>query len=72
MEKYNSPFDIGVGDVVKFNGEQYTVLTNYIKGQTDAKGHTPRENRTILIKDDDTRTMCQDFTLLEVSEYANS
>ena len=66
MANYNSPSEIGVGDVVKYNNIQYTVLTNYIKGQTDAKGHTPKENRTILIKDDDTRTMCQDFTLLEI------
>ena len=59
MANYTSPYDIGVGDVVNFNGTQYTVLTNYIKGETDAQGHTPRENRTILIDDSDNRTMCQ-------------
>ena len=66
MANYTSPYDIGVGDVVNYNGTQYTVLTNYIKGETDAQGHTPRENRTILIDAEDNRTMCQDFNLLEI------
>ena len=72
MANYTSPYDIGIRDVVNFNGTQYTVLTNYIKGETDAQGHTPRENRTILIDDSDNRTMCQDYTLMEVIENANS
>ena len=38
--KYNSPYDIGVGDVVIMTDEdgyktEHLVLMNYIKGETD-------------------------------------
>ena len=52
--KYNSPYDIGVGDVVIMTDEDgyktdHLVLVYYIKGETDAKGYTPKTSRTILI-----------------------
>ena len=49
--KYNSPKEIGVGDVVVYEGRSYLVLLNYIKGETDKQGYTPKTNRTILIDD---------------------
>ena len=52
--KYNSPYEIGLGDVVILTDEngyktEHLVLINYIKGETDAKGYTPKTCRTILI-----------------------
>ena len=52
--KYNSPYEIGVGDVVIMTDKtgyktEHLVLINYIKNETDAKGYTPPSNRTILI-----------------------
>ena len=52
MKTYNSPYEIGLGDSVNYNFKNYLVLINYIKGETDAKGYTPKSNRTILIDDD--------------------
>ena len=51
--KYNSPKEIGVGDVVTMKDDtgyitEHLVITNYIKGETDAKGFTPKSNFTIL------------------------
>ena len=45
---------------------KYMVLINYIKGETDAKGFTPKNNRTILIDDDGNRTTVYDYRNLEV------
>ena len=64
--KYNSPYEIGVGDVVSMKDDtgyitEHLVITNYIKGETDAKGYTPKSNRTILIDDNDNRIVCDDF-----------
>ena len=44
--KYNSPYEIGIGDVVIMTDKdgyktEHLVLMNYIKGETDAKGYTP-------------------------------
>ena len=36
--KYNSPYEIGLGESVLYEGKEYLVLINYIKGETDAKG----------------------------------
>jgi len=44
---------------------KYMVLINYIKGETDAKGFTPKNNRTILIDDDGNRTTVYDYRNLE-------
>ena len=49
--KYNSPYEIGLGDNVLYKSKDYLVLINYIKNETDAKGYTPPSNRTILIDD---------------------
>ena len=43
---------------------EHLVLTNYIKGETDAKGYTPKSNRTILIDDNDNRIVCDDYKQL--------
>ena len=65
------------GDVVQLNRRSntatvkfwnYQVLINYIKGETDAKGYTPKSNRTILIDDNDNRIVCDDFTKLRINE----
>ena len=68
MKTYTSPYEIGIGDNVNYNFMNYQVLINYIKGETDAKGHTPESNRTILIDDNDNRIICNDFTKLRINE----
>ena len=70
MKTYNSPYEIGLGDSVNYNFKNYLVLINYIRGETDAKGYTPKSNRTILIDDDDNRIVCDDFTKLRINEEA--
>ena len=64
--KYNSPYEIGVGDTVTISDTKYMVLINYIKGETDAKGFTPKTDRTILVDDDGNRTTVYDYRNLEV------
>ena len=64
--RYNSPYEIGLGDVVIHEGRTHLVLINYIKGETDAKGYTPKTNRTILIDDSDRKTVVNDYRTLEV------
>ena len=68
MNTYASPYQIGIGDNVNYNFMNYQVLINYIKGETDAKGYTPKSNRTILIDDNDNRIICDDFTKLRINE----
>ena len=70
MNTYASPYQIGLGDNVNYNFKNYLVLINYIKDETDAKGYTPKSNRTILIDDDDNRIVCDDFTKLRINEEA--
>ena len=70
MNTYTSPYEIGIGDNVNYNFMNYQVLINYIKGETDAKGYTPKSNRTILIDDDDNQIVCDDFTKLRINEEA--
>ena len=65
--KYNSPKEIGVGDVVKYEDRSYLVLVNYIKGQTDKQGYTPKTNRTILIDDGDRKIVVNDYRKLTVA-----
>tara|TARA_B100000900_G_scaffold336468_1_gene298211 strand:- start:267 stop:470 length:204 start_codon:yes stop_codon:yes gene_type:complete len=62
--KYNSPKEIGVGDLVRYEGRSHLVLTNYIKGETDKQGYTPKTNRTILIDDGDRKTVVNDYKKL--------
>ena len=69
--KYNSPYDIGVGDVVIMTDEdgyktEHLVLMNYIKDETDAKGYTPKPSRTILIDNYGKRTLVNDYRTMEV------
>jgi len=68
MNTYTSPYEIGIGDNVNYNFMNYQVIINYIKGETDAKGYTPKSNRTILIDDNDNRIVCDDFTKLRINE----
>ena len=72
IQTYKSPNVIGLGDNVRYKNKSYQVLINYIKGETDAKGYTPKSNRTILIDDDDNRIVCDDFTKLRINEEAAS
>ena len=70
--KYNSPYEIGLGDVVIMTDKdgyktEHLVLTNYIKGETDAKGYTPQRNRTILIDNYGKRTTVYDYSQMEVA-----
>ena len=69
--KYNSPYEIGLGDVVIMTDEdgyktEHLVLMNYIKGETDAKGYTPKTCRTILIDNEGKRTLVNDYRTMEV------
>ena len=64
MNTYTSPYEIGIGDNVNYNFLNYQVLINYIKGETDVKGYTPKSNRTILIDDNDNRIVCDDYKQL--------
>ena len=65
--KYNSVNEIGVGDVVVYEGRSYLVFVNYIKGETDKQGYTPKTNRTILIDDGDRKTVVNDYRKLTVA-----
>ena len=65
--KYNSVKEIGVGDVVVYEGRSYLVLVNYIKGETDKQGYTPEKNRTILIDDGDRKIVVNDYRKLTVA-----
>ena len=65
--KYNSPYEISVGDVVSMKDDtEHLVITNYIKGETDAKGFTPKSNFTILIDNYGKRTTVHDYRELDV------
>ena len=65
--KYNSVNEIGVGDLVVYEGRSYLVLVNYIKGETDKQGYTPKPNRTILIDDGNRKTVVNDYRKLTVA-----
>ena len=69
--KYNSPKEIGVGDVVTMKDDtgyitEHLVLINYIKDETDAKGFTPKSNFTILIDNYGKRTTVHDYRKLDI------
>ena len=76
--KYNSPKEIGIGDVVTMKDDtgyitEHLVITNYIKGETDAKGFTPKSNFTILIAADGKKTVITDYRelnlIVDIDEY---
>ena len=70
--KYNSPKEICVGDVVTMKDDtgyitEHLVLINYIKGETDAKGFTPKSNFTILVDNYGKKTAITDYRELTVA-----
>ena len=76
--KYNSVNEISVGDVVSMTDNtgyitEHLVITNYIKGETDAKGFTPKSNFTIVIAPDGKKTAITDYRelnlILDIDEY---
>ena len=68
IQRYISPNVIGIGDNVRYKNKTYQVLLNFIKGETDAKGYTPKSNRTILIDDNDNRIVCDDYKQLIIED----
>ena len=66
MNTYDSQYEIGIGDNVNYNFMNYQVLINYIKGETDAKGFTPKSNFTILIDNYGKRTTVHDYRKLDI------
>ena len=69
--KYNSVNEISVGDVVSMKDDtgyltEHLVITNYIKGETDAKGYTQQRNLTILIDNYGKRTTVYDYRKLDI------
>ena len=69
--KYNSVNEISVGDVVSMKDDtgyltEHLVITNYIKGESDAKGYTPQRTRTILIDNYGKRTTVYDYRKLDI------
>ena len=77
-DKYKSPYEISVGDIVSMIDDtgyvtEHLVLTNYIKGETDAKGFTPLSNMTIVIAPDGKKTAVHDYRelnlILDIDEY---
>ena len=76
--KYNSVNEISVGDVVSMTDNtgyvtEHLVLANYIKGETDAKGFTPKSNFTIVIAPDGKKTVITDYQklnlIVDIDEY---
>ena len=45
---------------------EHLVLVNYIKGETDKKGYTPKTCRTILIDSQGKKTLVHDYRTMEV------
>ncbi len=52
--------------IQRYKNKTYQVLINFIKGETDAKGYTPKSNRTILIDNNDRKVVVNDYTELEI------
>ena len=70
--KYNSPKEIGIGDVVTMKDDtgyvtEHLVLVNYIIGETDKHGYTPKVNRTILVDNYGKKTVVNDYRKLTVA-----
>ena len=66
IQRNINPTVIGVGDNVRYRNNQYQVLINYVKGETDAKNYTPKSNRTILIDVNGNRVVCHNYKELEI------
>ena len=61
IQRYKSPKFIGIGDKVRYQNKIYDVLVNYIVGETDRHGYTPKVNRTILIDNNDRKVVINDY-----------
>ena len=55
-----------IGTKTPLHDTKYMVLINHIKGETDAKGFTPKKDRTILVDGDGNRTTVYDYRNLEL------
>ena len=55
-----------IGTKIASPEQKYMVLINHIKGETDAKGFTPKKDRTILVDGDGNRTTVYDYRNLEL------
>ena len=55
-----------IGTKTPSHDTKYMVLINHIKGETDAKGFTPKKDRTILVDGDGNRTTVYDYRNLEL------
>ena len=66
IQRYINATVIGIGDNVRYRNNQYQVLINYVKGQTDAKNYTPKSIRTILNDDNGNRVVCHNYKELEI------
>ena len=66
IQRYKSPKFIGIGDKVRYQNKIYDVLVNYIVGETERHGYTPKVNRTILIDNNNRKVVVNDYKLLEI------
>ena len=69
--KYNSVNEISIGDVVSMKDDtgyvtEHLVLVNYIIGETDKHGYTPKVNRTILVDNYGKKTVVNDYRKLNI------
>ena len=69
--KYNSVNEISIGDVVSMKDDtgyvtEHLVLVNYIIGETDKHGYTPKVNRTILVDNYGKKTLVNDYRKLNI------
>ena len=62
--QYHTVTHIGVGDSVEYQNTPYLVYINYIKGETDKTGYTPKANRTILIDETGKQVTCHNYKQL--------
>ena len=62
---YIKPYGF-IGTKTPSHDTKYMVLINHIKGETDAKGFTPKKDRTILVDGDGNRTTVYDYRNLEL------
>ena len=72
MKKIPKKPIINIGDCgrsycgIEVENNIYDVLVNYIVGETDRHGYTPKVNRTILIDNNDRKVVVNDYKLLEI------
>ena len=62
--QYHTVKHIGVSDTVEYQNSIWQVFINYIKGETDKTGYTPKANRTILINETGQQVTCHNYKLL--------